>query len=165
MNGRMIAMVGSLALVAGCGGNDEDKVKLVAVSGTVTLDGKPLEGAILSFLPDATNEKPQTDGGDVTGAGGAFVAKYRNRDGLAPGKYRVTVSRPGEGPGGAAAGKALPEEIAKSPYMAGLAKPAGTGKKEPPPWLYGDAGTTPLKQEVTASGGPGLKFDLKSAGK
>jgi hypothetical protein len=39
--------LGSIAL-AGCGGT-----KRVPVAGTVTLDGKPLDGAIITFGPDA----------------------------------------------------------------------------------------------------------------
>jgi len=154
--------------VAGCGGNDEDRVSLVPVSGTLTLDGKPLEGTIITFVPDSSN-KDKTDGGDVTGSGGAFDAKYRNRKGLAPGKYKVVVPRPGSGPGAAAKGPGLPEDITKSAYMSDLASAGGTSspgspaKKAPPPWLYGTAEKSPLSHEVTAKGDSGLTFDLKSA--
>lgn len=77
----------------GCGSGDEtDRYKLVPVSGTVTHNGKPLEGATLTFTPDPTNPQP-TPGGDVTGPMGNYKAMYRGRSGLAPGKYRVLVSK------------------------------------------------------------------------
>lgn len=175
MRRKVLAIAGSVALATGCGGNEEDRYSLVPVSGAVTLDGKPLEGVVISFVPDPGN-KPKTDGGDVTGSGGSFEAKYRNRAGLAPGKYKVVVAQPESGPGGGAKGKALPEEIAKSSYMAGLAsKPsavagkavagkgaAGKGETEAE-WVYGDAKKSPLSQEVSARGDSGLKFALKSS--
>jgi hypothetical protein len=158
----MIAAVGCLAMVAGCGGNEEDRVALVPVSGTLTLDGKPLEGVIISFVPDASNAKPQTDGGDLTGPGGTFEAKYRNRNGLAPGKYTVTVARPGKGEPGDIAGTSAVTGVAVPPTHKGQ---AGKKEKEPPPWPYGDASTTPLKQTVPPGGSTGLKIDLKSSAK
>jgi hypothetical protein len=154
------AVVGCLAMVAGCGGNEEDRVALVPVSGTLTLDGKPLEGVIISFLPDASNAKPQTDGGDLSGPGGTFEAKYRNRNGLAPGKYTVTVARPGKGEPGDIAGISPVAGVATPPTHKGQ---AGKKEKEPPPWPYGDASTTPLKQDVAPGGSTGLKIELKSS--
>lgn len=151
----------SLAVLGGgCGGNEEDSIALVPVTGKVMLDGKALEGATITFIPDSTN-KPATDGGDVTGNGGSFAAKYRNRPGLAPGKYKVVVGKPGQpvaGPGGPGGGPA-------SPYMASLAAEAATkggGTKAEKPWPYGDAATTPLKHEVAAKGDADLQFDLKT---
>jgi len=79
--------------LVGCGSGDEtDRIKLVPVSGTVTHNGKPLEGATLTFTPDQSNPE-QTPGGDVTGPTGNYKAMYRGRSGLAPGKYRVLVSK------------------------------------------------------------------------
>lgn len=77
----------------GCGSGDEtDSFTLVPVSGTVTHNGKPLEGATLTFTPDPSNAQ-QTPGGDTTGPTGNYKAMYRGRSGLAAGKYRVLVSK------------------------------------------------------------------------
>lgn len=85
-----IMVVISSGLV-GCGSGDEtDRYTLVPVSGTVTHNGKPLEGATLTFSPDPSNPE-QTPGGDVTGPTGNYKAMYRGRSGLAAGKYRVLV--------------------------------------------------------------------------
>lgn len=46
------------ALLAGCGTGDEtDSYRLVQVSGHVTLDGKPLEGAKVLFTPSEANNR------------------------------------------------------------------------------------------------------------
>jgi len=145
----------TLASLAGCGSSDGIS-GLVPVSGIVTMDGKPLEGATISFVPEAKNE-PSTPGSDMTGPGGTFKAMYRNRPGLAPGKYRVVVEKAG----GAADGKKLPDAIAKDPYMA---KMAGLNKQESPP-AYTDASKTPLSVVVGKNGESGLTFDLKSTAK
>lgn len=85
-----------LALIScglvGCGGDETARIKLVPVSGTVTFNGKPLEGAEISFMPDSSNAK-STPGSDVTGPEGNFKAMFRGRSGLAPGKYKVLVSK------------------------------------------------------------------------
>lgn len=146
-----------LGLVIGCGGNDEDRIALVPVTGKVLLGGKALEGATITFIPDSTN-KPTTDGVDVTGGEGTFSMKYRNRVGLAPGKYKVVVGKPRQA-GGDSKGSA----DLLSPYMSNLAAQAatGAGAKAEKPWPYGDASTTPLKHEVSATGDSDLQFDLK----
>lgn len=101
-----IAAGGLLAagLLVGCG---EGGPHLVPVSGTVTLNGNtPLERAEVTFVPDPTN-KDVTPGGDMTGPEGNFKARYSGRAGLAPGKYKVLISKKAEPP----PGMELPEAI------------------------------------------------------
>jgi len=162
MKSYLAAAVGCAGLVVGCGANEEDTFALVPVSGKVLLDGKPLEGATITFVSDPSN-KPSTDGSDVTGAGGSFSAKYRNRAGLAVGKYKVVVGRPPDAPGGKAGAFSDPTN---SPYMASLsAAAASKGGKALKPWPYGDSSSTPLSHEVSPKGDAGLEFDLKSSAK
>src|SRR5262245_57887068 len=88
---RGFAVLATASLVAvspGCG----DGVKLVPVAGTVTLDGKPLEGATLSFVP-VPGSTVSTSGTDITGPDGNFQMTFKGRAGLAPGKYTVMVSK------------------------------------------------------------------------
>jgi len=80
--------LGVVALAPGCGGD----VKLVSASGVVTLDGEPLEGATVAFIPVAGNAV-STAGSDMTGPKGNFQMTFNGRSGLAPGKYKVTVSK------------------------------------------------------------------------
>jgi hypothetical protein len=85
------------AAAAGCGTGDEtDSYSLVSVTGNVTLDGKPLEGAKVLFTP-VEGSKPDTPGVDETGKEGNYKLMYRGRSGVSPGKYRVLVAKTLEG--------------------------------------------------------------------
>ena len=80
-----------VACFVGCGSKDKDHRK---VSGTVTMNGAPLEGATLTFYP----QEPSGDsGGGKTGADGTFtITSSRASEGgtgLLPGEYRVTVTK------------------------------------------------------------------------
>jgi len=158
-------VVFGLAMVAGCagGGGDEDSYSLVPVSGKLTLDGKPLEGATITFNASQGNNPP-TDGGDITAADGSFAAKYRNRSGLAPGSYKITVHQPKA----ALPGKPPPPDL--DPFMMSLAIESANKKKTgrrpsaaDQPWLYSEIDRTPLSHEVSPKGDVDLVFDLKSS--
>jgi len=73
--------------VIGCG--DGDGLPRRAVSGTVTLDGQPLDGGRIEFRPI----------GDGVATGSAIArGAYRiaRDDGPTPGRYRVNISSPVE---------------------------------------------------------------------
>lgn len=79
-----------VALFAGCGRSDG----LVDVSGTVTLDGKPVADAVVQFTP-AANEgssyaRPVT--GRTNSSGHYFLEYSTAVTGTKPGKYRVSIS-------------------------------------------------------------------------
>ncbi len=69
------------ALLSGCGGSD---VGRVGVSGTVTLDGQPLESGAILFLPKGAGPSAgtQIENGRFSIARG---------DGPSPGDYRVEI--------------------------------------------------------------------------
>jgi hypothetical protein len=78
---------------SGCGNG---RPKLVKVTGKVTLDGKPLEGAAIVFQPKASGEKAafQRPSTGVTDAQGQFVVRtYEPGDGLPYGEYLVGVQK------------------------------------------------------------------------
>jgi len=129
-------MLASVAVVSvgliGCGSGDETaRIKLVPVSGTVTHNGKPLEGAQITFSPEADNQVA-TPGGDVTGPQGNYKAMFRGRFGLAPGKYKVLVSKTILPPG---------VQVGDDPIMAQIAAES-RGASRP-----GEAAVTQLKGE------------------
>jgi hypothetical protein len=83
----------------GCGG---DPLGRHAISGTVTVDGKPLEKGNIGFQPTE---------GQATSEGAMVVAGKYNipRDsGLVPGKYRVSINAPVPGTGGKPDENSLP---------------------------------------------------------
>ncbi|HEU5119171.1 MAG TPA: carboxypeptidase-like regulatory domain-containing protein [Isosphaeraceae bacterium] len=88
-------LTGALGL-SGCGGS----LSFAPVSGTVTLNGKPLEGAAVVFTP-APDNLTGTSGMDSTGPEGNYKAQHDGRFGLVPGKYVVLVSKEHK-PGGQA---------------------------------------------------------------
>src|SRR5262249_29630685 len=77
-----------LALAAcGCGGRKGP----VAVAGVVLLDGKPVAGATVSFLPTGETGRPAT--GLTDGQGVFRLTTSDKGDGALPGDYRVVVAR------------------------------------------------------------------------
>jgi len=57
----------------------------------VTLDGSPVEGATVVFLPDGDDKALQASG--LTDATGSCVMKTSDKDGVRPGKYKITVTK------------------------------------------------------------------------
>ena len=106
------------------------------------------------FLPDQAN-KPSTPGAAVADAEGAYELSYRDRRGVAPGKYKVVVE-----PAFSPAGSKLPAGIAADPIQAKLAaapaKKKGKAATEPRP-VQGEFFTT-----VPESGGGTFDLDVKS---
>jgi hypothetical protein len=91
-----------IALLVGCDGG----VRAVPVSGRVTLDNKPLAGAVLQFVPVSGSEKAPGAIGTTTEDGRYSLVLNNGSDtrGAAPGKYKVTILL-GAGGGGDDAGK------------------------------------------------------------
>lgn len=135
----------------GCGGSEESRIKLVPVSGTITLNGKPLADATVTFQPAQTNAD-STPGVDVTGPAGNYKLSWKSRSGIAPGKYTVIVAPPLTVPGGAK----MPEEFKNDPLMAQLAQgitPAD--EKKQAGWTKSE-----FEAEVTDEGGI-FEYDVK----
>jgi len=84
-----VVAASTAALLIGCGGSGP---KLVPVTGVVTLNGKPLEGAAVSFHPDPSN-KEGLPGEDITGPQGNYKITTNGRSGVVPGKYHIVVTK------------------------------------------------------------------------
>jgi hypothetical protein len=84
-----IVTLGAVAILvlAGCGYR---RPGLVTVTGTVTLDGEPVEAASVSFAPVAGGR--QANGG-TNDKGIFFLSSYSSRDGAILGKHRVSVTK------------------------------------------------------------------------
>jgi hypothetical protein len=81
-----LAVAGAVAVVIGVL-NRSTAVDRFAVSGTVTLDGRSIQHAVVMFIP-ASNATGQRKSGAEIVAGRYEIAES---DGLAPGNYRVEI--------------------------------------------------------------------------
>jgi hypothetical protein len=90
MRGRLIVLSCVALPLLGCGGN-----KLVPVSGKVTLNGKPLAGATVTFQPynKGKREAGPASAGE-TNAQGEFTLKLsgKNANGAVVGEHKVSIS-------------------------------------------------------------------------
>jgi hypothetical protein len=83
---RLVGLTVLLIAGGGCG----DRRSPVPVSGTVTVDGQPVEGATVTFHPldDDREGRPATGLTDKTGT---FRLTTGTEDGARPGAYKVVV--------------------------------------------------------------------------
>ncbi|NOX53831.1 MAG: carboxypeptidase regulatory-like domain-containing protein [Planctomycetes bacterium] len=159
-------MLGACVLLAaGCGGGDgAGGPKTVDVSGTVFMDGKPLEGADVRFIgPD----------GKFIGYGRTDASgKYTLVQGAVPGTNKVYISKieesetggefnyeEGVDPGQAAAAMqamADPEDATDAVDVEAL------GQKELIPDIYSDPAKTKLTFQVPEGGTDSANFQLTS---
>lgn len=132
---------------AGCG---PDGPPLVPVSGQVTLDGDPLDGAAVTFLPEDP-EPGQLGGFGKTGTDGKYtIVNSNGGDGLAVGKYKVAVSKSNFQP------TTSSEE--------GLGAVTAADLKDELSPAYSDLSRTTLSYSVDQSGGS-IDIELKSGKK
>jgi len=75
----------------GCGSAPPET--LVPVTGTLLVNGMPLDGVVITFIPEIA--KNSRGGSGTTSVTGAFtvIDLTQNLPGLAPGKYTVAYSR------------------------------------------------------------------------
>lgn len=85
----VVLMTLSICALAGCGGAPKDPLGRQAVSGKVTLDGKPLDAGSITFQPVV--ETGGTASGAVITAG---QYKVPAESGLAAGEYKVVILSP-----------------------------------------------------------------------
>ncbi|RUL87456.1 hypothetical protein [Tautonia sociabilis] len=146
-----LSLVGAVAVI-GCGSGGPPLVK---VEGTVTFDGKPLENAELTFVPDQGNTHV-TPGSAVTAADGSYKARYMGRFGLAEGAYKITFRKMEVQPDVTN----MPQEMLDDPAQLEL----GGFTRQALPEAYADISKTAFDIQVTANGGP-YDFELDSKGR
>lgn len=82
-----VALMVSLTL-CGCGGGGADVPELGSVTGTVTVDGTPIEGATVEFIPQAGG-RPSTA---TTDAQGKYELQWSGENmGAAIGTHKVVI--------------------------------------------------------------------------
>jgi hypothetical protein len=155
---RRVCALGFLLVfvaAAGCGG------KTAKVEGVVTLDGTPLQGATVTFVPD--NGERQASG--LTDADGVFhLSTFNTGDGALPGTHKVTVEKSATRAGTGGEAGHDPEAMRKmmEDYAKNAQKDNMKGQKTLIPAEYAKVGTTPLKYTIPYSGK--IEIQLKSKG-
>jgi hypothetical protein len=131
-----------LLIASGCG--ESDPLGRKAISGTVSLNGAPVEKGNISFQPV---DKSATSGGAVIEAGKYSIPR---QTGLPVGKYRVTINAPKPGTGKETDKNAMPGEPLPPPQ-----------ELIPPEWNVNSNEFI----EVTDKGPYVYNFDVKPKGK
>lgn len=113
---------------------------LVSVTGTVTVDGKPLDAVEVYFWPSGRQDKSDRQyrtATAITDANGRFVLKgFSGESGIAQGNYKVTFSR----------------LVARGRPVAGdTRKSTRDGAKQSIPTRYLEPGQTPIDATVSSS--------------
>lgn len=131
-------------LMAGCGPS-ADLPEVVPVSGTVTLDGEPLSGATVVFIPTGSTAGRAAQGG--TDATGRYELSSGEQKGAPAGEFKVVVQK-----------WVMPDG---SDFKGGEMSPLEAGAQEKLPARYSSEEATELKATVPGGGGT-IDFDLKT---
>ena len=158
---KFFLCLAALAFLVGCQDKGAD-VGATAVTGTVTLDGQPVEGASVSFSPKSADGRAAAG---ITDASGRFsLTTVTSGDGAMPGSYAVAVSKTTSSGGPAASGpppdmsKMTPEEIGAMSQAAMNAEPAVI--TEELPVKYKTAADSGLTAEVKKGEKNKFTFEL-----
>jgi hypothetical protein len=156
---RALALALAVAGVS-CGGGP----KLHTVKGTVKLDGEPVPGATVTFIPDTTKSSGGRQATGVTDDSGAFrLETFKPGDGAMAGEYKVAVQY-GDPVTAAATMPAMKEgQSMKDAWEAAQKGQKELSKKKPKyviPAKYSDPAKTILTQKVPADGP--VNLDLQS---
>jgi len=164
-----LVLVGSALLSLATGCSSGVKANTSKVQGIVKLDGMPVEGATVSFIPKAADGHLANG---LTGSDGVFtLTTYNTGDGALPGEYTVTVVKTATksvGDGGPDIASMDQKDRAKAmaSMMASQAKQKNTEakskKREELPSVYADPTKSPLKATVPVSNR--VELDLKKSG-
>jgi len=93
---RCVLLLMAISILSGCGG-ETYAPELGSVTGKVTMEGKPLADATVTFIP--ADGPPSAA---ITDASGTYRLKFKNgADGALPGKHTVTISTDKDGSGAA----------------------------------------------------------------
>lgn len=158
MHLRLVGLLPLLMTISlGCGSGNKvaHREKTVTVSGVVTLNNSPVEGATVTFDPGPASSTKAAFG--VTDAAGKYsLTTYELNDGAMPGEYFVTITKQ-------AAAQRTPdpaneEQDYRPPEETEGEKPAQTVPMVPP--KYARSATSGLKADVKDQNGQTFDFKL-----
>ena len=139
-------MAAATFMLSGCGSG------FSAVTGNVTLDGVPVEGATVTFVSEGGNKSYS----GFTDASGNFALKSGEREGATAGTYKVTVTKTKAVAGGETM---TPGSADYLKQMKAQQKQGSKEAKSELPQQYSKADSTPIKVTVPVS--EPVKIELK----
>jgi hypothetical protein len=156
--GRVIFLCGLFTLAAG-GCQRGSEWNLASVEGTVTKGGRPLQGILVVFLPDADAGTTGPRSIDRTDKSGHYRLRTdKGEDGVVIGKHRVITLDPQAPKGGAMGATARsPQLLERAKHLMDQQKTAGDALQVPS--IYEQFNKTPLRAKVH-SGPQTLNFDI-----
>ncbi|NLS93447.1 MAG: carboxypeptidase regulatory-like domain-containing protein [Planctomycetaceae bacterium] len=155
----LVPFVGLAVLMglAGCSPDSRrDGPEMVRITGVVTLDGEPLEGAHIRFSPDVSGPAAFA----VSDKRGRYELRtYEPGDGIIPGTYHVTVNKEVVEPG-----MEFESQVAMEAYLKESGdRPSATKIVNTVPEKYASKKTSGLKAEINV--GSAGSFDLELVSK
>lgn len=156
-----VLSVALLAMLTGCSGSTPDYPETVSATGTITQAGKPVEGALVTYVPPQM--APGTGTADTYAASGrtaadgtysmsTYFSPQVTKEGVVPGSYNVTVTK-------APPATAADPNAGHGDHASEEATPAGP--KSLLPKQYADPTGTPLRTNIEAGKESNETFDLK----
>jgi hypothetical protein len=160
----LFCFVLSSIVLIGCSGSGGFP-KTYPVTGSVKVNGKAIDGAVVTFQIDGGKENAI---GLTDSTGKYTLTMFRPGDGAIPGQYRVAISKPTAAevakpntlPPGQIAPAELPEDYAPPTETAGGAK-AAAGAKSEIPAKYSNDQISGLRAVVSDSAPNVFDYDLK----
>ncbi len=162
---RSLLMCALVAAFIGCG---ESNPPTENVTGVVTLDGKPVEGATITFTADDPEGEPATGKSGVDGK--YTLTTFTSGDGAMAGSYKITVKKFPEVEGSDAPTAPAKEMSQDDEYAAfeqgytadDAAKKGTKAAKNMLPAKYESAVKSGLTATVVAGGENNFDLELKS---
>jgi hypothetical protein len=148
---ELFAVVVGLSLVAGC---SRGGTPLGRVTGKVTLNGQPLEGAQLTFT---AKDAPRAALGTTDAQGVYSLTTFAPNDGAPLGHHTVTITMPAKNAPDMSAGK---PDAAYGAAMKQAAKGVQVRGKEIPA-KYANPLTSNLSADVKSGNNADVNFDLQ----
>lgn len=146
----VLAITVALGTFAGCGD------PIGTVSGTITLDGQPGSGLVVSFTPEGGG----TSGAGTTDAEGNYTVASVVGAGLPPGKYSVSITTSKTTEDDGEAEEMSSDSDAYANQAAGNDYKDANKFKEKIPAEYNSEST--LAVDIVAGSNEAVNFDIKS---
>lgn len=161
--GSTLALFLGSVCVAGCSGGVDDRPAVYPVTGTVTLNGKPVAGVAVTF---SSENAPRSASGKTDDNGKYWLTTYNFKDGAVAGEHQVVITKFATQNATSDPAKATGQDLSKGP-MAGYPTPDKSGNMKLPegsanefPAKFADSKASGLKATVSASGKNEINFPL-----